>query len=190
MFSKLDAIFRALPRQAESTDTRLGIRRDEEHEENRKNKNREEKPDETDLWQDSTVVSVAALRAFLENLAGEAVIPAAQPADSGGEVIALSSSSAQELTPPSPAALAAQTYKATAQRAENSTPPLPPAGRSEPQTAGIDLSLDEVRVMHALTDDLAFLTEKGVMQLNIPRGESFLKSIMDAVTRAKKELTP
>lgn len=188
MFSKLDAIFRALPRQAESTDTRLGIRRDEERGEGRKNKEREEKPDETDLWQDSTVVSVAALRAFLENLAGEAVIPATQPAGSGGEVVAPSSSSAQESLPPSPAAHAAQTYKATAQRAENSAPP-PPAVRSDPQTAGIDLSLDEVRIMHALADDLAFLAEKGVMQLNIPRGASFLKSIMDAVTHAKKKLT-
>jgi len=190
MFSKLDAIFRSLPRQAESTDTRLGIRRDEQREEGRKNKEREEKPDETDLWQDSTVVSVAALRAFLENLAGDAVIPALQPAGPDGENLAVSSVPAAP-PPPSPAAYAAQTYKATAQRGGSDAPPPSAAARGEPQqAAGIDLSLDEVRVMHSLSDDLAFLAEKGVSQLNIPRGESFLKSIMEAVARAKKEFTP
>ncbi|MBI4031662.1 MAG: hypothetical protein HY370_08280 [Proteobacteria bacterium] len=187
MFSKLDAIFRALPRQAESTDARLGIRRDEEREEGRKNKEHEEKPDETDLWQDSTVVSVAALRAFLENLAGEAVIPATQPAESGGEDAAVSSGPATS-APLSPAAHAAQTYKSAARRAGSDAPPA--AVQSEPPTAGVNLSLEEVRAMHALVDDLAFLAEKGVLKLNIPRGESFLKSIMDAVALAKRGFTP
>jgi len=70
MYSRLDSIFRTTFRHTETTDTRLGIRREDRQDtRKRKHDRKEEKPES--LWEDSTSVSINALKAFLNDLLGE-----------------------------------------------------------------------------------------------------------------------
>jgi len=65
MFSNLGPLFKTVFRQAESTDTRQAIRR-EEKEQGRGNKEAQEDTHiSVNLWEDNTSVSVTSLQAFL-----------------------------------------------------------------------------------------------------------------------------
>jgi hypothetical protein len=67
MFSNFGNIFITRPRHAESTDTRLGIRRHDPEQEGRKKKDGERENEAIFDTDDSATVTVEALRIFLEN---------------------------------------------------------------------------------------------------------------------------
>ena len=173
MFSRLDSYFTSTIRHAESADARLGIRRDEQREQGRKKDDKDEKEDQSSAWEDSTVVSVRALQAFLESLT------ASQTAAAG-----VASPSAP--APPQPssgqAANAARAYQTTARSSE---PPAPVQAAAGDRPV---LTPEELGTIHKLIGDLKFLAGRGVEQLNILRSDSFLQSLVDAAARARNAL--
>lgn len=99
MDSRLDSLFRHLPRRAESADARSGIRRDDRPEPDRKKDGRDRDRGADDAPEDRMSVSVATLILFLENLLGESLGAAAPPVAPGPP-------------PVTPGARAAQAYQA------------------------------------------------------------------------------
>lgn len=179
MFSALGNIILGKPRQAENADTRLGIRRhDPEQEQKRKNENRDPSGGFADM-QDDTTVSIAALRVFLENF-----LLSQQPEENAGN------ESPTELVMPSPgqvAPVAARNSQAlNAYQAGARTAAKPSAPVEAPaQPAAPQLESHEIRSIHKLLEDLAGLSERGVEFLRIERSDTFLHSLEEAVARLK-----
>ncbi len=177
MFSRLDPVFQAMRRQAENTDTKLGIRRDEKNDENQR-KNKKEKDEESAaLWEDVAVVSVPALQAFLSGL-----VPASI-ADAGHAEISISASAhqASPTAPVSDAARAAQASRSTPGRAQ---PPASSPAPSPGSPGGVKLSAEEEITIFRLISDLTLLSSRGVTSLEIRKSDSFLQSLVDAVKAA------
>jgi hypothetical protein len=174
MFSRLDPYFTATIRHAESADARLEIRRDEQREQEGRKYPKEKKDDPSAAWDDSTVVSVRALQAFLESLiADQARKPATAPATPPAAPLPASTGQAAQ---------AARAYRTTANVAEPPAPP-PAAPGDKPL-----LTAEELRTIHRLIGDLKLLADRKVEHLNILRSDSFLQSLVDAAARARNAL--
>lgn len=185
MFSRLDPIFQAaLPRQTEGADTRQEIRRQEKEDGDRRKGGRDKDDQPGDPWEDSAVVSVRALSAFLSGLAGSG----AEKKPTGQEDVRVSAygggAVAQEKpnSASSEAARAAKAYKTmyyTGQKEHQLPLPAPPA-----QGGGIALSPEEERIIHKLIADAGLLSARGVETLHIQKSGSFLQSLADAIAAA------
>lgn len=175
MFSRLDPVFQAMRRQAESADTKLGIRRDEKNDSGPRKDGKDKDGEPSQLWEDVTVVSIPALRAFLNGL-----VPAGG-ADAGHADISISATAqASGPAPVSDAARAAQAYRSTpGGSAPAPAPPPPPSSAS-----GVKLSSEEEKTIFRLIADLAVLSARGVTDLRIYKSDSFLQSLVDAVKAA------
>ncbi len=170
MFSRLDSLFISTTRHAESADTRMGIKRDEERDQGRR-QDKEREKDERPAWEDTTVVSVTALMAFLDSLITEQTPKNSEPA----------ASTAPPVNAPPQAAAAAKAYQSTA-GAKTQPPPPPPSGNKPVLTP------DESAIIVRLLQDLRILADKGIESLTILRSESFLQSLVDAAARARQGL--
>lgn len=186
MFSQLGPLFRTHLRQAEHADTRLEIRRDEKHDQGKKQEYEPEGEDNSALWEDSTSVSVEALRAFLIGFLksrGDAVPEATVPQNDGLQV------TSPEYRPPV-STRAAQAVKAYSSMAAQMTPPaMPPEPQKVEQEQPLDLvdllHADEIRTMHVLITELDALSRKGVQTLMINKAETFLEALVQAVRLEK-----
>lgn len=185
MFSQLGPLFKTHLRQAEKSDARLEIRRDERQDQGKKQDFEEQTDDTSGLWEDSTAVSVEALKAFLVEFLksrGDDVPEAAQPL---AEEVGLSIT--PEYRPPANtrAAQAVKAYGAMA--AQVAAPPAPPPAQLESSASGepVDLAsllqADEVRTMHVLITELDLLSRKGVQTLVIEKADTFLEALVQAV---------
>ncbi len=174
MDTRLESLFRPIFRQAESADTRLGIRRDEQRDQRSRNKDRDKNDDDQSQWEDHTFVSLPALQIFLQSLIGApgmattTSIPEAPPS----------------ISSPPPAAAAAKAYQTTARGGHPAVPP-PPAASATPAT---NLTPEEQQAVRRLLVDLDFLAAKNIAQLEIWRGDNFLQSLIDAAARARLAL--
>lgn len=190
MFSQLGPLFKATFRQAESTDTRQAIRR----EENKGNRRRDEDEDAADtsaLWEDSTGVSIEALQAFLIAFLNGETGPHPETATGHEAQTSLPEAPAEPQPAPPPVNLAAShathAYQSMAEKLEPH-PHIPPV-HPRPQTADVDLVHgSEIRLIHQLIDDLEILMQNGVTELNIERADSFLDSLKAAVILEKSKL--
>lgn len=192
MFSQLGPLFKTMFRSAEAADARLEIRR-EEKESGRKNEGKEEEVFEGNvLWEDTTEVSVAALRTFLidflrhqsaPNNAGaeQAVLP---------NIISDINTAPEEPAPISTmAARAAKAYGAMA--AQNAPAPTPPVITAAPTNTDANLAdllqSDEVRQIHKLITELDEISKNGIESLSIQlNGGTFLDGIQAAIQLARK----
>ncbi len=188
MFSQLGPLFKTTLRQAESADTRLEIRREEKENPGKKRDEQDAADNTGDLWEDSTSVSVEALRTFLiEFLKGR-----------GEDVPEARVSAAEEniyagITPPPPlrpaSPMAAKAVKAYASTAGQNHHPAPPPVMPEQTEETVDLAdllkADELRTIHALIHELDLLSRKGVQTLTIEKAETFLESLVQAVRLEK-----
>jgi hypothetical protein len=182
MLSQLGAVFKTTFRQAESTDTRQEIRR-EEKEDGRKKKERDRtSEDDAALWDDTMAVSVTALHNFLVEFLKSHGAP--MPED---ENLALSTEAHQayEQRPPvnSVAARAVKAYTAMAPA------PSAPVVSSEPPDETVNpadlLSAEEIRTIHVLIADVDALGKASVQTLNITLVGTFLESLVEAVRLTK-----
>lgn len=191
MFSSLGPLFKTMFRQAEHADTRLEIRRDEKRE-SKKNTEFEDRPDDNDMWEDSTDVSVSALRLFLQNF----VSGKTARSPSGSEAASNNAFSASEdpsLTPPiapdSPAVNSMTARAVSAYQHQTGYRPAPAAAASTPPQSDVDLvSGEDVRVIYALLSDLDDLASRGVETLRIRKAASFLESLTNAVQEYRNAL--
>ncbi len=178
MLSNLGPLFKTVFRETERTDARLEIRR-EEKQNNHKNKGRDKDTGEDNaLWEDSTGVSVTALRTFLIGFLrekggqsmplGQAEHPAQMASGEQGDLAAPSSAVA---------ARAAQAYGATAAHTHHVQPPSP----QETDDLASLLESDEVRAIHRLITELVILERAGVETLTFQLNGTFLDSVAEAV---------
>lgn len=183
MFSQLGPLFRTHLRQAEKSDARLEIRRDEKQGQGKRQEEEQEDSAGSDLWEDSTNVSVEALKTFLIQFLksrGDEV-PEAPEAASDSETVTLT----PEYRPPASnrAAQAVRAYGAMATQ----PPPAPPPAEQAAQPVDLVslLAADEVRTMHVLITELEALSRQGVQTLTIEKADTFLEALVLAV-RAEK----
>lgn len=186
MFSALGQIILGRPREAESTDARLGIRRHDPDQERRRKKEGEADGPSAFDTDDSATVSVEALRLFLENFLASlqtgAVEDAPQMASAEIEMPPAPQRNAPRENSPvaGQAAQAASAYQSSA-RATEKNADAPSAGAMP----AIKLEAHEVRSIHSLLDDLTEISGHGVEFLTIGRSDTFLHSLEEAVQKIK-----
>lgn len=184
MFSQLGPLFKTHLRQAEKSDARLEIRRDDPHDQRKKQDDGGDEDDTSALWEDSTSVSVEALKSFLAEFLRTRGEEVSKPQTHAEDVPAL----APEYRPPAStrAARAVAAYGASAAHAAPSAEPPPPEVIEPPRPA-VDLvdllRADEVRTMHVLIAELESLSRRGVQTLTIDKAETFLEALVMAVHR-------
>ena len=185
MFSNLAQIV-TKPRHAENTDARLDIRRHDPEQEQGSKKDKREKGETFDTY-DNAVVSIDALRVFLQNFLESLT------SKSGDENVSLSAQgfntrfnadndNPAEDEAPRPldaqASRAASIYQTGAKTAPRKYIPVTQAPE------GPLLENEDVRRIHGLLRDTAVLTSRGVEYLTIEQRETFLDSLAAAVAQA------
>ena len=181
MYSRLDPIFKTQLRQAETLDTRQGIRRQNRVDERGNRDNKDKGSDEGEVWEDQTNVSIAALKNFLEQLSREAET---KSNDDPAEHVRLSTKSKENSHPEGHrsdeasrrAAYAAGAYERTYRATHKDE--LETNAESIPS---VNLSPEELRIINNLIKDLSSLLSAGKEFLILNKSESFLQSIVDAV---------
>lgn len=174
MFSRLDSLFSSQIRHAEKLDTRQAVRRHEDQPGRRREHDRAPEDDPRD-GEDRTSVSVRALRAFLEQLVADAAGPPPPAAPQAP----------RETTPQTEqASRAAQAYEKTQRTTGADRAQAAPAAAAMPS---IELTAEEIRIIHALIADLGRLAARNVEQLPLSKSSSFLQSLVDAVAAAGQE---
>ncbi len=183
MDSRLNPLFRLLPRHAEGAGTRHEIKRHEKDDRRKSSDGHKEDSTDEDAWQDTTIVSIPALQQILEQL----VMPT-----STFSSVKDNSPVRPGISPASPAVANPAAVRAY-QRADKTggpaalSPPLSETRTVSP--APPSLTTDETRAIYDLLDDLAWLSRREVKSLAIARGESFLQSLIDAAKRQKLSLS-
>jgi len=182
MLSQLGPLFRTTFRQAEDTDTRQGIRRDDKKNGKKKNQQNEKDRPSANLWEDSTDVSVSALKAFLENFLN--AMPDSSEDNRTDKVDTPVSPAPEPLQPKT--TIAARAVKAYGSMSEKTAPVSMPERTEHRDIPGVES--EDVRTMYKLIDDLEMLESKGLKILNIQRADTFLNSLVQAVHKAKSKL--
>lgn len=186
MDSHLDPVFPLPPRQAQPSDTRQEIRRQEPHDDRRPKSGRQD--DEADAFteEDTPRVSVSSLIAFLEN------ILSAQP-DSRGfsrNEAGPPPSSPEARAPSDPAlhtpaqdraAAAAQAYRHTGDSSSARLPPPPPENTATTPV----LESEDIRTIHAILPVLRDLAARGVETLILEKAARFLDCLVNAALKAR-----
>ncbi len=181
MFSQLGPLFKTVFRKTEHADARFEIRREEKDNPKKEEDEAEEKLSDDDLWQDSTAVSVLALRTFLIDFLktkGEAT----------QEEITASENMEGAINTPHPAPanpMAARAHRAYANMASYAQSPPPPPENTTEKTVNLSdlLAVDEVRTMHMLIAKLDRLHKRGIETLVIEKADSFLQALVLAVEK-------
>lgn len=185
VFSQLGPLFKTTLRQAEQADTRLQIRREEKENEGKKEDTEEPAEETSALWEDSTEVSVGALRTFLIEFLKSRGDSVSETAGSQGENTSIMSGLTPESRPPVSNAAARAVKAYSSMQAQNYGPPPVIEAAPEPQTEEVDLvsllAADELRTIHVLITELDILARKGVQTLTIEKADSFLQALVEAV---------
>ncbi len=181
MFSNLAQIV-TKPRHAENADTRHDIRRHDPEQEQGAKKDKREQGSTFDTY-DNAVVSVDALRVFLENFLASLTAPAAvAEVNLSAQGFNADDMTPDDDTPPRPvdaqASRAASVYQTGAKTAPRRHIPVtkPP---EDPLLENAD-----VRRIHGLLRDTAVLQSRGIEYLTIEQRETFLDSLAAAVAQA------
>ena len=191
MFSQLGPLFKTHLRQAEKSDARLEIRRDERQDQGKKQESEDQTEDTSGLWEDSTSVSVEALKAFLVEFLKSRGDEVPEAPEQSADDIALSAIT-PEYRPPvnTRTAQAVKAYGAMAAQTMQAPPPPEPK-ESAASTESIDLvsllKADEVRTMHVLITELDALSRQGVHTLTIEKADTFLEALVQAVRLEKSK---
>lgn len=199
MYDHLDPLFfrqTPAPRRTEAVDTHMAIQR---HEQPRGRRRRGRSPhDDTasTLWEDSTRMSVAMLRAFLQNLiaaqtphktdTGEENAETTDVPDDTAGTDDKDSETAQHQPDrhESPARQAAQAYQSTAKAVHDSNyDPWAVTGPAIPDDAP-SLNTHEMEVVQSMIRDLETLEARYIETLEIKRKTNFLQAILDAIDHA------
>ncbi|GJL85696.1 MAG: hypothetical protein DHS20C02_14710 [Micavibrio sp.] len=186
MFSSVSSIFATKPREAESTDTRLGIRRHDPDQEQPKRKKKDDEEATFFNEGDEATVSIEALQIFLENFlhslletTGMPAAPANNPAQHTQKMPMKSHDG--------PAAHAANAYQSTSYAVNKETHFDSAPGQNKVENLDIGLESHEVRMIYALLADLKILAQQNVQTLHIERGNTFLLSLAAAVEKSKMQ---
>ncbi len=194
MFSQLGPVFKTMFRQAEAADTRLGIKKDEKHDEGHKDSAEEHASETRDLWEDSAGVTVEALLVFLKDyLKNNGVSsfsnksrPQVQEENAAVIDSAIFTAQSSSAIPPV-TAQAARAVQAYSRQSTEAAAPLPPPA-SDHVTMTEALTAEDVRTVYVLIEDLEMLQTRGIQAVSIERADTFLGSLIKAVSIAKQAL--
>lgn len=192
MLSQLGPLFKATFRHAEESDARQNLPHDVNKDGRRKDE--DDLRDNNDMWEDSTGVSVAALRAFLINFlagtskqTGLAQTAGTAPNATSPGPQAGAESPIPQTSPPvnSMTARAAGAYQSMADRLDPHPPVVTgPAAGDAPRTDADLVAAADIRLIHALIADLEILEQGGADTLTLEPAESFLQSLKNAVDKS------
>ena len=187
--TRLDPFIQAVARKAEGIYTKMAIQRDESQDLTRRRKDQNDTDATPIPWEDTTEVSVVALRGFLEDLLGLAhSIPQANT-----DILPLPPVPDNQPTAPQTAAShAAQAYRTTGRVVHDEnveivepSPIIPPSAPDTDVVLGDDFGEEEREVMRGYLSDLVGLERAGVTFLTLRRSLTFLESIDQAIKSAK-----
>ena len=187
MFSQLGPLFKTQFREAEPNDTRQHIPHDE-RDKGRKKREEETTPEpKSDLWEDNTSVSVAALRAFLIDFIK--TIPEAKDIAFVEPTPAEQNKRPREKKRPTSThnAKAVRAYQTMAEHANAPTKKEQPIERNNDPTAD-KIESEELRDIYNLIQDLEILQNRGLQNLNIEKADSFVLSLKNAVSKQLSSL--
>ena len=201
MVNELGRFFGIRERQAESTDARMDLRRNDPDQQRQRQQQDKDNPASLDWTEDSAVVSVAALRLFLQNFingkehdsrARRSDISKKSQAEQNDDAnltgrldLGDETAAAPQTAPVNPLAQAAQAYQTAAQKyAAPARDTKHESHEARQQPLPLDLPAEDVRLIYRLMDDLQILAERQIDYLHIARGDSFLQSLADAVDKA------
>lgn len=191
MLYNLGNILSPKARQAEKTDTRQAIRRQEPDERRRKSGEREE---EQELFstEDGTILSIPALRAFLEDFLKS--LPEEKTEEQAArdkqealhkDALKVGHDFNKKRPQTGDMAHAMGAYQSAAKSGRED------ASFSKGNTAqtaeNLGLHASEVRSIHTLLEDLKILSKQGIEDLTIERSTSFLQSLINAVEKLKSQ---
>jgi hypothetical protein len=182
MFSKLEPLFKTTFRQAESTDTRQAIRRDESKSGRKNSDDNTQQDEDNDLWTDSTIVSVAALKAFLTDFLKEQIDSEKQQQEESASITDAQTQVAENtLARKAHSAYETSAHYADAYSKRQTDGATPPPSQEIPADL---LDNEDVRIMNKLIVGLQTLESRNVTELNIQREGTFLESLEKAVKNA------
>ncbi len=185
MFSQLGPLFKTHLRQAEHADTRFEIKREDKNDQGKKQEF-EEKEDTTPMWEDTTQVSVEALRSFLLEFLKTRGEPAPEENNNVDPNSIYAGLRPEELTPASPmAARAVKAYGTMAMYSYQDTPPPPEPIQEQPVDLADLLRSDELRTIHVLIAELEQLSRRGLQVMTIEKADTFLEALVQAVRLEK-----
>lgn len=180
MFTNLNQIPGMAPRHAENADTRQEIKRHDPDQEWRKQEEKENDIQNPFDGEDHAVVTISALRVFLENFLKSLEAQTTSPS--------VAQNQAEMFVPEAPQKPAADTAASKAARAYQSTARVTEGPRFDNQAGAETQSIlggEDIRTIHVLLKDLADLAGRNVEFLQIEKNESFLQSLVAAVDKLK-----
>lgn len=188
--TRLDPLIQAVARKAENIYSKMAIRRDESQDLGKK-KQGSGAEDLTPIpWEDTTDVSVVALRGFLEDLLG-----LAHTGTLNSDILPLPTPpTPQPNAPQTAASHAANAYRATGRVVHDENveifepSPIIPDAPLQSDTdvrLGDDFGEEERETMRGYLRDLTELERRGVTFLTLQRSLTFLESIRQAIELAK-----
>lgn len=181
MVSRIDPFLKQFVRHAEGTDTRQDIRKDESKIHGAHKDGAGSGEYSPMLWEDTTAVSVSALKMFLQNILaaseGHDETPVEAPVISPETQAAPMDVSRQK---------AMNAYQTTARATGTVSTPAaaPPPPRQEGEITA-DLRPEDIALIRQFIADLTMLEEKGVQQVEIERSQTFLEGVREAIATAK-----
>lgn len=187
--TRFDPFIQAVARRAEGIYTKMAIRRDESQDLTRRRKDEGDTDASSLLWEDTTDVSVVALRGFLEDLLG---LTHSDP-HMNTDLLPLPPVPADQPTAPQTAAShAAQAYRNTGRVVHDENveivapiPIITPSTSPTDVRLGDDFGEAERETMRGYLSDLANLERRGVEFLTLRRSLTFLESIDQAIKSAQ-----
>lgn len=187
MLSQLGPLFKTVFRKAEQSDARLEIRREEKENQKQKDDKKDEEVKNIDLWEDTTYVSIDALRSFLNDFlkshGNTALEKDSKPKQQNPNDNMHSSTQQNRIN--TQAARAQQAYATTSHYAVPTEIQEPDEQPSEKISLIDLLKSDEIRTIHILITELDYLAKKNVHTLVIEKAETFLKALVMAVEKEK-----
>lgn len=187
MFSQLGPLFKTHLRQAEHADTRFEIKREDKNDQGKK-QDFEEKEETAPMWEDSTQVSVEALRSFLLEFLKTRGEPTPEENNGVDPNSIYAGLRPEERTPASPmAARAVKAYGTMAMYSQQDRPPSPPPEVTQEQPVDLAdlLRSDELRTIHVLIAELEQLSRRGLQVMTIEKADTFLEALVQAVRLEK-----
>jgi hypothetical protein len=185
--TRLDPFIQAVARQAENIYTKMAIRRDESENFGRKKRGEDEAAAKSIPWEDTTDVSILALRGFLEDLLG--VSHSVSNAQSTGELtLTLDAGLGSQPPAPSASSYAARAYRTTGRIVHDENVTVPPpviATTSSDLQLGDDFGEAERDMMRGYIADLSEIEKRGITHLTLRRSLTFLESIHQAIEAIK-----
>ena len=185
--TRFDPFIQAVARRAEGIYTKMAIRRDESQDLTKRRKNEGDTDTSSIPWEDTTDVSVLALRGFLEDLLG---LTHSAPQMNTDLLPLPPVPNDQPTAPQTAASHAAQAYRNMGRVVHDEnvemaipTPIIPPSDTDV--RLGDDFGEAERETMRGYLSDLVDLERRGVEFLTLRRSLTFLESIDQAIQSAR-----